>query len=323
MARLCLLILVASISAACGSSDAQSEPLADSIVVDTIATAELLVDTGEAMIQVRTTGAADTNTDTDTGATTLTVHGGPGLSLEAMETFESLAGPNQRVVSYDQRGAGRSSAPADADFSLDAQVADLDAVRAAVGADTVNLIGQSWGAVIAGAYAAAYPERVDALVLIGAIPLDRDEFLAGQQRFQERITELQESGLIPDPIPPVADGSCLPPFEAVLPAYLADPYSNPVVEVGTCTASMSSAIYNSFVADESVEEFADELSGFSGRALVVMGEHDPYGLDWLDRNVELLASAMTETLIVGAAGHLVMNEQPDAVLASISTFLDD
>jgi pimeloyl-ACP methyl ester carboxylesterase len=317
MARLCLLIFVASISAACGSSDVQSEPLADSIVIDTIATAEMLVDTGEVMTQVRTSGSADA------GATTITVHGGPGLSLEAMDTFESLAGPNQRVVSYDQRGAGRSSAPADADFSLDAQVADLDAVRAAVGADTVNLIGQSWGGVIAGAYAAAYPERVDALVLIGAIPLDRDEFLAGQQRFQERITELQETGLIPDPIPPVADGSCLPPFEAVLPAYLADPSSDRVVEVGTCSASTSNATYNAFVEDESVEEFADELSGFSGRALVVMGEHDPYGFDWLDRNVELLGGAMTETLVVGGAGHLVMTEQPDTVLASVSTFLDD
>jgi pimeloyl-ACP methyl ester carboxylesterase len=53
----------------------------------------------------------------------------------------------------------------------------------------------------------------------------------------------------------------------------------------------------------------------------MMGEHDPYGFDWLDRNVELLAGATIETLVVGAAGHLVITEQPDTVLASISTFL--
>jgi pimeloyl-ACP methyl ester carboxylesterase len=235
-----------SASAACTSSDAHGGPPADSILVDTTATAELLVDTGEVMIQVRATGSADAD------ATTITVHGGPGLSLEAMDAFEVLAGPNQRVVSYDQRGAGRSSVPADADFSLDAQVADLEAVRAAAGADTVNLLGQSWGGVIAAAYAASYPERVDALVLIGAIPLDRDEFRAGQSRFQERIAELQETGLIPNPIPPTANGSCLPPFEAVLPAYLADPRSNPIVEVGSCTASTSSATYDAFIADQSV-----------------------------------------------------------------------
>jgi pimeloyl-ACP methyl ester carboxylesterase len=192
-----------------------------------------------------------------------------------------------------------------------------------MGADTVNLIGQSWGGVIAAAYAAEHPERVSALVLIGAIPLDRDEFRAGQRRFQERITELQEIELIPNPIPPPADGSCLPPFDAVLPAYLADPRSNPVVEVGTCTASASSATYDAFVADESVEKFADELSGFSGRALVLMGEHDTYGFEWLDRNVELLTGATIEISVVESAGHLVMTEQPETALAAISSFFGD
>jgi len=83
------------------------------------------------------------------------------------------------VVSYDQRGAGRSTAPDDLDYSLDAHVADLEALRSALGAGSVQLVGQSWGGAIASAYAATHPDRVSALVLVGAVPLDQAEYLAG------------------------------------------------------------------------------------------------------------------------------------------------
>ena len=52
-----------------------------------------------------------------------------------------------------------------------------------------------------------------------------------------------------------------------------------------------------------------------------MGEHDAFGVGWLDRNVELLESATVEVSVVKQAGHLVTAERPDAVLATIGTFL--
>ena len=68
---------------------------------------------------------------------------------------------------YDQRGCGLSDANI-ADFSLDAWVADLEAVVAASGLRRFPLIGMSQGGAVAIAYAVRHPEQVSHLVLVGA-----------------------------------------------------------------------------------------------------------------------------------------------------------
>lgn len=49
-------------------------------------------------------------------------------------------------------------------------VADLDAVRAAIGAPTINLIGISYGTRVAQRYLATFPQRVRSMVLDGVVP---------------------------------------------------------------------------------------------------------------------------------------------------------
>ena len=51
-------------------------------------------------------------------------------------------------------------------------VQDLDAVRGALGVDTLNLVGVSYGTRVAQQYAARYPQRTRALVLDGVVPND-------------------------------------------------------------------------------------------------------------------------------------------------------
>ncbi len=68
---------------------------------------------------------------------------------------------------YDQRGCGLSDTSVD-DFSLDAGVADLEAVVAASGLRRFPLIGMSQGGAVAIAFAVRHPELVSHLVLVGA-----------------------------------------------------------------------------------------------------------------------------------------------------------
>jgi pimeloyl-ACP methyl ester carboxylesterase len=70
------------------------------------------------------------------------------------------------LVRYDQRGCGLSDRDVN-EFSLDALVADLEAVVDAVGLDRFPLFGASQGGAIAIAYAARHPERVSRLVIHG------------------------------------------------------------------------------------------------------------------------------------------------------------
>ncbi len=96
------------------------------------------------------------------------VNGGPGLSHNYMvqnDVWLQIASHRQ-VVFYDQRGTGRSllKQPAAA-MSMDAQVADLDSVRAALHLDKIDLCGDSYGGFLVTAYTAAHPEHVRKLII--------------------------------------------------------------------------------------------------------------------------------------------------------------
>jgi pimeloyl-ACP methyl ester carboxylesterase/DNA-binding CsgD family transcriptional regulator len=75
-------------------------------------------------------------------------------------------GETNRVIRYDERGSGLSDWEV-GDFSLDAWVADLEAVVDAAGVDRFALLGLSQGAQIAIAYAVRHPDRVSHLVVCG------------------------------------------------------------------------------------------------------------------------------------------------------------
>jgi len=72
---------------------------------------------------------------------------------------------DHRFVMYDTRGCGLSQRHVD-DFSLEAWIADLEAVVDALGFERFALFGFSYAAPIAVAYAARHPERVDRMALV-------------------------------------------------------------------------------------------------------------------------------------------------------------
>jgi proline iminopeptidase len=96
------------------------------------------------------------------------VNGGPGFDhtyVLCSDAWDTIA-RDRRVVFYDQRGNGRSGAlPKGKSCTLSDQVADLDALRARLGAQKIDLIGHSWGGYLVMAYAAKHPDRVAHLII--------------------------------------------------------------------------------------------------------------------------------------------------------------
>jgi class 3 adenylate cyclase len=93
----------------------------------------------------------------------------------------------RRAVMYDRRGLGGSQREVD-DLSLDAQVADLDAVVDHLELDRTDMIGFHDGAAVAVAYAARYPERVSRLVLWAPYPRGADVVSHGQAQAMVELT---------------------------------------------------------------------------------------------------------------------------------------
>lgn len=105
-----------------------------------------------------------------TGTPVVYLHGGPG---QGSQSFAHFVGPHlephQRVVYLDQRGSGRSGRPEDGAYSIDLMVDDLEKLRRAWGVPRLDLIGHSFGTVLAMEYGARYPDHVAHIVLAGGV----------------------------------------------------------------------------------------------------------------------------------------------------------
>lgn len=101
------------------------------------------------------------------GQPTLFLHGGPGLGI--LPIYRRFFDPHHyRIVLPDQRGAGRSTPYAELrENSTWEIVADLEKLRVELGIEQWQVMGGSWGSLLALCYAIKHPERVSALILRG------------------------------------------------------------------------------------------------------------------------------------------------------------
>ncbi len=102
------------------------------------------------------------------GLPAVVLHGGPGSGTQpsVLEWFDLS---RQRVVLFDQRGAGRSQ-PHGSLINNDSPglVADLELIRERLGIRQWMVVGGSWGATLALLYARLHAGRISAMVLRGS-----------------------------------------------------------------------------------------------------------------------------------------------------------
>jgi len=123
------------------------------------------------------------------GTPVILLHGGPGYSSYYLKPLEAL-GTDRTVVRYDQLGGGKSSDLSDTTmFTIPHFVAELDSLRSHLGYDRVDLLGHSWGTILALEYYRAHPEHVVSMVLASPA-LD---IPAWEQNAKALVTTLSDS----------------------------------------------------------------------------------------------------------------------------------
>ena len=116
----------------------------------------------------------------------LLLHGGPGAGHDYLEPLDELA-DTRRVVFYDQLGCGKSERPDDVGlWTLERFVREVDEVRAALGLESVHLLGQSWGGWLGIEYMLSQPAGVQRLVL-ASTSASMPQFAAETRRLREDL----------------------------------------------------------------------------------------------------------------------------------------
>lgn len=116
-----------------------------------------------------------------------------GARLALWDDVVPAFAASYRVLRYDVRGHGRSRGEP-GEVTIDLMREDLRALLDRLGIRRTHLVGLSMGGMIAQAFAAAYPERVDALVLADtAVEFDAPIRAA----WRERAATARRAGMAP------------------------------------------------------------------------------------------------------------------------------
>jgi len=248
------------------------------------------------------------------------VNGGPGLSHIYMVQNDAWLriSAHRQVIFYDQRGEGASPLiNPNASQSIDAQVADLDAIRDHLHFDKIDLCGDSFGGLLVIAYAAAHPEHVHKLIISDGLPSRKAIVHLFPQVYPDKMEQFAAAESASHATPEEkAQQSLIDHFrmlfydEAKLDHYLAN-----VHDIGFSPAT--GAAVNKAIADL---DYTPALAKFNFPTLVITGR--------FDMNVAPLTAWRMYKAIPGAkfevfekSGHLPSYEEPDKYVSVVDNFL--
>ena len=170
--------------------------------------------------------------------------------------------PDRRAIALDLRGHGKSAAPDNADYSVDALASDVEAVVNALKIDRFVLVGHSMGGAAAALYTGAHGDRVAGLMLVGTpgktSPDMAQQTLAALNADYQKTMDSYWQSLVKGAKPEVADrliteGKRVPMDESMaiidgifaynpLPAL--DAYRGPKLLVDTAQSQSPDSLHN-------------------------------------------------------------------------------
>ena len=251
------------------------------------------------------------------------LHGGPGYNSYS---FQDIAGEyldQYRMIYLDQRGCGRSSEPAPEamNYTIDALVNDLEAVREFLGIEVWTPLGHGFGALLALEYARRFAGYTDKVIAVNPwihYPELSQVLLESAARLSEHtLTEIPEK-----PEDRVEKAfSMLNASDLISKLHFPNPQSRLRLEFSDAESTLLAGgtmqeilVFNGLWDFE----YPNYLADISKPILIIAGVRDvssyPSQSDWL---VDLAGADLIEL----ETGHYPWLEQPDEFAQAVSNFI--
>jgi len=256
----------------------------------------------------------------------LVLHGGPGAPSYYLKPLAALA-DERPVIFYDQLGAGHSDPITDTTLlTVDRYVAELAAVREALGLDEVHLLGHSWGTMLATDYLLTNPTGVRSVILASpalSIPrwlADADTLLMTMpDSIQEIVAHHEADGTYDDP---AYQSAVMAYYERFLGRRL--PWS---ADVESTFAQLSTTVYgymwgpSEFTATGTLQHYdrTSQLSRITIPTLFTAGRYDEARPATVAYYRSLIPNAAI--VIFENSAHLTMQDEPEANVRAVRNFL--
>jgi proline iminopeptidase len=305
-------------------------PASDSVAKNVYEIEEGFVDVGDVFIYYKALG---------TGEPLVILHGGPGASHDYLLPYLIPLAKTNRLVFIDERGSGRSTKLDDPSGYTVANMADdVEAVRIALRLGKINLLGHSYGGVLAQAYALKYQEHLSHLILASTFHSTRqlnDVFktmmAAMTPELRGRIEAMEKAGLYGNgkdfekgryttPYMVAAWGEGYFPY-----LYRRRPDANfdPAAS-GEMAWDLYREMWGShgeFVVDGNLAsvEYADRLGSLHVPTLITVGDHDQ--VDPLIAKDMQRCIPGSQLVVLPESGHMTFVDQPALFLKAVDDFV--
>jgi proline iminopeptidase len=291
---------------------------------------EQFIDANGVLIYAKTLGE---------GKPLVIVHGGPGASHDYFLPYLLPLARHHRLIFIDERGSGKSEKLADpAGYTVEAMVEDVEAVRVALNLGKIDLLGHSYGGVLAQAYALKYQANLSHLVLASTFHSTsamNEVFLKMKAKMPEelraRIDKMEAEGLYghgkayeqnryTEDYMKAAWGEGYFPY---LYANHPDPNNDPV-QAGNMSWDLYRAMWGShgeFIIDGNLKsvEYADRLRTIKVPTLLISGDHDECDPSLArDMHARITGSKLT---LLPQSGHMTFVDQPVLFIKTVDEFL--
>jgi proline iminopeptidase len=256
------------------------------------------------------------------------IQGGPGLRIEDWYPKFSKLSEKNLVVLFDHRGSIRSTGELNKDtMNFDVFVKDVEIIRKSLGFEKVSLIGHCWGGALALRYTMEYPEFVDKLVLISAMPASSNDLFVAATNYQTRLIPYK------DEIFQIKESNEYLNGDRVTLDRLEEIYHTPNVhdvEMAKFIAQKESATLELlttrskmlllFIETEYSNSYSwyDKLKEFNHPTLILYGDSDWIPSFAFERIHESISNS--KILKIQDSGHDVMLEKPEEIMEAMQDF---
>ena len=263
------------------------------------------------------------------GIPLLCLHGGPGFSHDYLESMEDLA-DRRTVAFYDQLGCGRSERPDDPSlWTLERSVAEVAAVREALGLERMHLFGNSWGGWLAMQYVLDLQPPLESLIVSSSPP--------SVARAVREMNELKAQ--LPEEVRRVIDDhearemfDCPEYVAAIMVFYKrhlcrldrwpegVERAIGPGFGIGPYRTMWGPAEFGPVTGNLNGWDITARLGEISVPTLITGGRFD----EMLPAHLEVERDGIpgAELVIFENSSHMAFAEEPEAYLAAVNRFLD-
>ena len=259
------------------------------------------------------------------GEPIVVLHGGPGFDHRQFLPYIWELADRRKVILFDQRGTGLSSGPVDSEsISVETFIADIEGVREAFNIEKMNLLGHSWGGILAMHYGIEHPNKLKSLILcstaasIESFAEMRANYEANRLPEDSKLLEeIYSSDAYQDNDPRAIERF----WRVYFKPYFADPalvagldlhFEKNTIENGTEVARFMM---------ESVGEFDlhQDLRAIRCPTLIIHGDSDPMPLTYAERIQESIDGS--ELVIAEDSGHWLFVDATEVFTNGVGDFL--